>query len=171
MTRAAAQVARAAAVAPPERAIAGWMVGSFDGVRLALPQREVRLIELLGDLKRPTDDTGPECGWLAHADGAAWPAYSLDAAMRLQTRMPETRRVCVFFAAGDAVLGLACDRIVSLAADADLAAEPLPGCMRTQGSPLAGIARYADGIAAVVAASELATYINGLRGVARGAHE
>jgi hypothetical protein len=40
--------------APQARPIAGWMVLAIDGLRLALPQRDVRLIELLADLAPPT---------------------------------------------------------------------------------------------------------------------
>jgi hypothetical protein len=40
--------------APQARPIAGWMVLAIDGLRLALPQRDVRLIELLADLAPAT---------------------------------------------------------------------------------------------------------------------
>lgn len=138
----------------------GWLVLALDGLRLALPQREIRLIALTGDLTAPERDTAPEVGTLARADGLRWPAFSLDGTLALEPRPSRTRRSCVFFETNGAVRGLVCDRLWSLATDAELTAEPVPGCLRVRRSPITGFGRYRDGLVAVTRAADLASYLD-----------
>jgi hypothetical protein len=159
--------ATARATAAPAVAT-GWLVLTLDALQLSLPQRSVRQIELIGDL-RPADGLAPgPAAWLERADGRSWPAYCLDGALDPVTRVPDTRRVAVFFDAGDAVCGLLCDRVTSFASDAELAVEPLPGCMTGLPSPLTGVAHLGDGIVAVTDGAALFTYLTGAAEADRG---
>ncbi len=150
---------------------AGWVVLSIDGLRLALPQRDVRLIQLVADLKLSAAGEGHEVGWLLREAGDSWPAYCLDGALRLQRPAPDARRVCVFCEAEGAVLGIVCDRLWSLATDAELAVEPVPGCMTGAPTPVVGFARYQEGIAIVLGTTALVRYLSFLRDSGHGAHE
>jgi len=73
------------------------------------------------------------------------PAYCLDGALRRLPAVPDTRRLGVFFDTGETVCGILCDRVASLATDAELVVEPLPGCMTACPPPLTGVARCATG--------------------------
>lgn len=166
-----AAAVREAVVSAAARAAAGWMVLAIDHLRLALPQRDVRLIELVADLKSSAAGEAHEIGWLLREDGASWPVYCLDGALRLQRPAPDARRVCVFIETGSAVTGIACDHVWSLATDAELAVEPVPGCMTGTPSPISGFARYRDGVAMIVGPVELAEYLAFVQGHGNGAHE
>lgn len=169
MTLAATAVPDAASAAA--RATAGWMVLGIDELRLALPQTDVRLIELIADLKPSATDEAREIGWLLREGGDSWPAYCLDGVLRLQRPAPGARRICVFFEADDGVLGIVCDRVWSLATDAELAVEPVPGCMTGMPSPVAGFARHREGVVLVISAARLTRYLAFLQGRAHDAHE
>lgn len=153
------KAAQQTAAAAPLAAV-GWMVLAIDELHLALPQREVRKIELLADLE--IAGGGREIAWLRRRDAQAWPAYNLDARLELSA-LATSRRVCVFVGTGDRVVGIACDRLWSLASDAELMVEPVPGCMIGRPSPIRGFARYRDGIAAVAGAGALQSYLDQLR--------
>lgn len=149
------------AVAPvsPTRHAVGWLVLAIDNLYLVLPQHEVRQIELLSDIDAATPGASPAIGWLARDDGDRWPAYGLDGTLHRQHAAATARRVCVFLADADRVFGIACDHVWSLAGDADIRPEPLPGCMTGRRSPITGFARYRDGIAAVTRAAALREFL------------
>ena len=168
--------------------IAGWLVLAIDNLRLALPQREVRLIELLTDLapsasgdvqgdtsaaQAPSGQAGgvSAIGWLLRRQGAAWPVYALDAGLHPQPAPPPARRLCVFIGTQADVIGFACDRVQLLATDAELTVEPVPGCMTGMASPITGFARHQKGITSVVTAAMLAAYLVFLREHGYDAHQ
>lgn len=155
--------ARATAVhepaAPVARSAAGWMVLAIEDLRLALPQRDVRQIEIAAALRHSTAGDAREAGRLLHKDGKSWPAYCLDGTLHLLWPVPSARRVCVFFESEDGMRGLLCDHVWSLAADGDLGVEPAPGCMAVPHSPVAGFARFQGGVAVVTNATALASYL------------
>jgi chemotaxis signal transduction protein len=159
--------AHATAIPDPMAAAApvtdGWVVLAIDGLRLALPQEDVRQIELVTDLKRSAGSEAREIGWLVRAHGDPWPVYCLDDALRLQHAVRDTRRVCIFIEAGGEVLGIVCDHVWSLATRAELIVETLPGCMRDTRSPISRAARFREEIALVTDAGDLADYLGFLR--------
>lgn len=159
--------ASALAAAAPATA-AGWLVLTLDSLQLTLPQRSVRQVELIGDLHRADPGATGPAAWLTRADGYSWPAYCLDGALRRLPAVPDTRRLGVFFDTGETVCGILCDRVASLATDAELVVEPVPGCMTGLPSPLTGVARLRDGIAAVTNSAALFDYLNNLPEPDRG---
>lgn len=148
---------------PSAARVGGWLVLAIAELRLALPQSEARQIELASDLQTEDGDR-PEAGWLPRRTGAAWPAYNLDPELRIQRPAPAGRRLCVFFGTRDDARGILCDRVWPLAADADLRAEPLAGCMTGPLSPVAGLARFQDGVAVLTRAAALRAYLESLAG-------
>jgi hypothetical protein len=139
--------------------VEGWLVLAIEELRLALPQSEALQIELAYDLKG-ADEGGPEVGWLSRRTGKSWPAYCLDSALRVQRPAPAGRRLCVFFETQDDTRGILCDRVWPLAADADLRAEPPPGCMNGPRSPVISLARFQDGVAVVTSSAALRAYLD-----------
>ena len=157
---ASAEFMQAQSRVAPENAATGWLLLAIDGLRLALPQREIRLITLVGDLRIPAHNDTPEIGALAREDGTPWPVYALDGTLALDGRDSNSRRHCVFFESGGTVLGLLCDRLWSVANDARLLPEAVPGCLRARRSPITGFARHHDGLVAVTGAADLASYLD-----------
>jgi hypothetical protein len=161
----------AAHATPAASTTAGWMVLALGDLRLAFPQRDIRLIGLATDLKLSAAGESPEVGWLLRKSGNSWPVYCFDEALNLQRPAPEGRHICVFFEAGGEMFGILSDRVWSLAADSDLAVEPLPACMTGLTSPVIGVARYQESVVAVLGGTEIATYLVFLRGREHGADQ
>lgn len=145
--------------ATSKAAIAGWVVLAIGALRLALPQRDVHQIEPVADLKESGAGEGLEVGWFLNDGAPSWPAYGLDEQLRLERPSAPERRLCVFTGARDEVRGIVCNRVWSLAADADLATEPVPGCMVGPRSPATGLAQFEGGVALVTDAAALAAYL------------
>jgi hypothetical protein len=141
----------------------GWLLLEFDERRLALPQRDVRQIELVVDLGPATADGSREAGWFVLPDGDSWPAYSFDGALQLQKPAPAGQRICVFIRAGGQPFGLLCNRVSPLHADDDLDIEAVPGCLSRKHSPIAGFALVGSGLALVTNGDALAAYLGSLR--------
>lgn len=156
---------------PSALATAGWMVLALGDLRLALPQKDVRLIGLVADLKLSTAGESLETGWLLQKTGSSWPVYCFDEALQLQRPTPAGRHVCVFFEGGDETLGILSDRVWSLAADTDITVEPLPACMTGLPSPVVGVAHYQEGAVAVLGAVQMVAYLACLREREHGADE
>ena len=150
---------------PAAVAATGWLLLDIDDRRLALPQRDVRQIELAADLEAATESGAREAGWFVPRDGDAWPAYSLDAALQLQQAPPAGRKVCVFVEAAGKRFGLLCNRVAPLHADEDLEVEPVPGCLVRTHSPILGFARIGNGLAVITDGAALAAYLGSLRGL------
>ncbi len=151
--------ATAAAIIPATPTVAGWVVLAIGALRLAVPQGDIRRIELVGDLSLPETAAGVEIGWLLNNDAAAWPAYSLDERLALERSVPSVRRLCVFLGTGAAVRGVLCDHVWSLAADNDLTPEPLAGCFNGPRSPVMGLARFETSVALISSGRALTEYL------------
>lgn len=167
MTRAVAHEASIPAVSTT----AGWMVLAFGDLRLALPQRDIRLVGLVSDLKLSAAGESHEVGWLLQKSGNSWPVYCFDEALDLKRPAPEGRHICLFFEAGGEILGILSDRVWSLAADTDIAVEPLPACMTGLPSPVVGVSRYQESVVMVIGAAEVAAYLAFVRGNPHGADQ
>ena len=163
------------ATTPPAetaRSIApGWAVLGIDELRLALPQRDLRRFELASDLEAPGAKSAPAAGQFTAADDASWPAYNLDGTLHLQRVTPGARSLCAFFDAEGQTRGLLCDRVWSLAEDADLVVEALPGCMKGPPSPATGLARFQGRIAMVTNRDAISSYLAFLLEQTRVEHE
>ena len=160
-----ARSAQAGADRPREAAasvtLTGWALLTMDGVTLALPQRDIATIELVSALQPPGADGGPEIGRFAH-DAERWPVYCLDRRLAPAPALVTAARVCMLFRSDGRTLGLAGKQVSLLAADADLAVQPLPACLARPGSPLTGLALHRDRIVAVMHAPALTEYLSPL---------
>ena len=139
--------------------IVGWAVLTLDGLRLALPQRDMVTLELSSVLvSNPLGNV--EVGTFVQKN-RTWSAYALDAALALQA-VGVTRRLCAFFKTAGQVRGLLCDTFSLLPADGDIVAEPLPGCMVQTHSPIIGYALRESQVVAATSAQALAAYLEHL---------
>lgn len=148
---------------PAVTAATGWLLLDIEDRRLALPQRDVRQIELAVDLEPATASGSLEAGWFVRRDGDSWPAYSLDAALQLQQPAPTGQKVCVFVEAAGQHFGLLCNRVSPVHAGDDLKVEPVPGCIVRAHSPIVGFARVGSGLTVVTHGDALAAYLGSLR--------
>ncbi len=139
--------------------VPGWAVLAMGELWLALPQRDVRQFELASDLEAPGASLAQAAGQFMAGNDQSWPVYSLDGLLQLQRAVPEARRICVFYETEDQTRGLLCDRVWSLAEDADLIVEPMPGCMKGPPSPATGLAQFRDHIAIVTNRGALSAYL------------
>jgi len=139
--------------------VPGWAVLAFGELWLALPQRDVRQFELASDLEAPGASLAQAAGQFMAGSEESWPVYSLDGSLQLQRAVPETRRICVFFETEGQTRGLLCDRVWSLAEDADLLVEPMPGCIKGPPSPATGLAQFRGQIAIVTNHGALSAYL------------
>jgi hypothetical protein len=146
--------------APVSVTLAGWALLTMDGLRLALPQKDILTIELVSALQ-PARDGGSEIGWFAQ-DGRRWPIYCLDRRFAPAPALAATARVCVLFRSDERILGLAGTQVSLLAADEDLSVPPLPACLARPGSPLVGLALHRHAIVAVVHAAALGRHLSPL---------
>jgi hypothetical protein len=151
----------AASLSPETRpeAAAGWVVLAIDKLWLALPQRDVRQFELASDMAAPADPAAPEAGRFIGRRGESWPVYSLDESLELRRTAPAARHICAFFETEGGTRGVLCDRVWTLARDAELAVEPVPGCMTGPPSPSTGLAQFRDRIVLVTGRAALSSYI------------
>jgi chemotaxis signal transduction protein len=151
--------------APPVVAAArGWLLLDIDDRRLALPQRDIRQIELAVDLvPAMAGSRSIEVGWFVPRDGDSWPAYSFNAALELRQPAPAGQKVCVFVEAANQRFGVLCNRVSPVHTDAELEVEPVPGCLARAHSPIVGFARVGDGLAIVTDGDALASYLGTLR--------
>jgi hypothetical protein len=118
----------------------GWVVLVIDDLKLALPQRDVRTIDVVSALEVATDGDAV-AAWLVHND-ARWPAYDVDEQLSPRSTTPTRRRFCVFLHDGDALAGILCDAVSLLVADADLVMASIPAALIEPHSPVrwAGLA-------------------------------
>jgi hypothetical protein len=137
----------------------GWAVLAIDELFLALPQRDICLFEVATDLQAREVNLAEAIGYFQTHRDESWPVYRLDGALQLQRAVSEKRRIYVFFEAQGQTRGLLCDRVWSLAEDADIAAEPMPGCIKGPPSPATGLTQFRDRIAMVTDRAALSSYL------------
>ncbi len=97
---------------------------------IAVPRSQVRTVEQTEALV-PAEAGEPETGWYTKPD-EPWAAYSVDTELRLKPRR-ETERFTVFFTAAEHAVGLNCERLKILPAEAELPAFAKAVCMQNDG--------------------------------------
>lgn len=137
--------------------VPGWLVLSIDKVRVALPQKDVKTIELVSALDVAVEGE-MEAGWLEQ-DGKMWPAYGVDEQLNLRPEVPKTRRFCVMLREGDKLIGFLADQVRLLPADEDIAVSDLPGCLIVEDSPLGGLSLLDGDVVAAMRPGALAPYL------------
>jgi len=127
----------------------------LDGRPWLLPQVEVASLEPLPDID-PEVRVPHSIGAIAYRD-AWWPVYCVSGDLRILSRMPDHRRICLLLDNGTDQFGLVCDQVEVLAEPPTLF--PLPACMRMPDSPIEALALLAAGLGCATTTEHLARLI------------
>lgn len=140
--------------------LSGWLLLTIDGLLLALPQKDVKLIELFSALQVAVEGEA-EAGWYRN-DNELWPSYCLDHRLILQSRTPKNRRFCIFLEVSGKTTGILCDMVKLLPSDEDLKVQTMPDCITEGSSPILWISLFNEGVVVVTRAIALASYLSRL---------
>lgn len=141
----------------PSTEVPGWLVLSIDNMRLAVPQKDVKTVELASTLDVAVEGEA-EAGWLEQ-DGKMWPVYGVDEYLSLQAVVPRSRRFCIMLHTGDKLVGFLCDQVRMLPSDNDLNLQDMPGCLVNDSSPLRWISLFEGKVVAVAKSGGLTAYM------------
>jgi chemotaxis signal transduction protein len=139
------------------RDVPGWLVLTIDDLELALPQCDVKSVELRSMLDVAVDGEA-EAGWLEQ-DDKTWPVYGVNNRLSIMTRVPHSRRFCILLYVEDKYIGFLCDQVRILASDDDLDLQAMPECLISGHSPLKWITLLDKNVVAVVEKDGLTEYL------------
>ena len=127
-----------------------YAVLTMDTLGLLIPQHQVHALEPGFDVQR---SDGDEVGWIT-VTGTDSPVYCLSEDLRPIREVPAGRHICVLLDIGARLIGVLCDQVVMLE-QAGLQILPLPGCMRTPGTPLHGLVLNGERVLCLTSADDL----------------
>jgi chemotaxis signal transduction protein len=123
-------------LAPPE-SDAAMVVLNISGLRLALPQAEIRALESAPDID--TDETKPfSVGWVQFKQ-ERWPVYCLSQDLSLLVVVPRERRSCIVLDTGAGYIGILCDSVGIREQITPVQHQELPPPMRSPDNPILGL--------------------------------
>ena len=132
------------------------VVLKIDGLRLILPQEDVRTLESAAHVTL-IDPPENGAGWIKYA-GQNWPVYCPSDELEFLASAPAARRACVLLPVEAGYLGILCDD-ASILAHFSAQRHDVPLAMRLPESPICGLVMYEDGLACVSNASLLAGFV------------
>ena len=110
----------------------------FDSLQVLIPQRAIATIEMIDSLDTATE-VDNAAGSLSVA-GRSWPVYAPNSKFDLQPAVADSSKYCVAFdVEAQAAFAFVCDEVSSLTLASGEAIQPLPDCLRAQGSPFTGM--------------------------------
>ena len=133
------------------------VVLSIDGLKLILPQGDIRTVESISDVEL-ADKIPTSIGTINYR-GQRWPVVCLSNELLLLDVVPASRRACVMLAYDGNYLGLLCDDakvLVNFMPDSFA----MPKSMRTDASPIIGLIQYEQALACLSDANHLTSYVN-----------
>ena len=133
------------------------VVLSIDGLKLILPQGDIRTVESIGDVEL-TEKVPQSIGTINYR-GQRWPVVCLSHELILLGVVPASRRACVMLACDGNYLGLLCDDARVLV-NFMQQSFTMPNSMRTHDSPITSLIQYEQGLACLSNASRLYSYVN-----------
>ncbi len=135
----------------------------ISGLRLLLPQKEIRALETADSVEK-TDALPHSVGWLQHSQ-QRWPVYCLSQNLTLLDAVPAERRACVLLGAGTGFAGILCDD-VSISQSSQSQPLELPPAMRLPQTPVLGLIASGDeGIVCITSAEQLIAHVTLLAGM------
>jgi hypothetical protein len=128
-----------------------WTLMTIGALRLGVPQRDVRTLEPVLDLRVQPGNLD-----IGHMDleGLAAPVFCLSAALAPCAVLAAAHRVCVMLSAHGRAFGLTCERVVNAPA-AEVRRTALPRAMAAEGSPIHSLAVHENGVACLTSAAAL----------------
>ena len=132
------------------------VVLKIGGLRLMLPQGDVRTLESAGDVT-PIDPPENGVGWIEYK-GQRWPVFCPSDELALLVSVPVTRRACVLLAVESGYVGILCDD-ASILAHLSAERHEVPSAMRLPGSPICALVMLEDGLACFSNAGLLTSFL------------
>jgi chemotaxis signal transduction protein len=139
------------------RDVSGWLVLTIDNLELAIPQCDVKSVELRSILDVAVDGEA-EAGWLEQ-DDKTWPVYGVNNRLNLITKVPHSRRFCILLYVEDKYIGFLCDQVRILPSDDDLDLQAMPECLISGNSPLKWVTLLDKNVVVVVEKNGLPGYL------------
>lgn len=128
----------------------------IDGLKLLLPQNELRTLEPLEDVKHVSQEH-LEVGWISIAD-QQWPVFCVSGDLSIMGEIPKQRRIAVMLGTGNEMTGILCDEIKFVGSE-DLSVCPLPMSLRLPSSPLTDLVIYGDTVGCMTSSHNLISYL------------
>jgi len=134
---------------------------TIGGMRLVLPQSQIRALEAASDVDRQ-EPAPSSVGWIQYLQ-QRWPAYCLSSELTLLTKIPNERRACILLASGSDYVGVLCDE-VRIARQNELEQQhELPSVMHLADTPILGlIGSNEDDVGCLTDAKQLVMHITRL---------
>ncbi len=129
---------------------------SVGSLKLFLARHEVRTLELAEDMELASPEDH-ELGW-HKVQGEQIPVYGLGESLTMLRQRPETSRIVVVLATGEASIAILCDEVTFLESG-ELSFQDIPDCMNGCRSLLSGLAIYDDIVGCVTTSEHLAAYL------------
>ncbi len=129
---------------------------SVGSIKLFLARHEVRTLELAEDMELASPEDH-ELGW-QKVQGEQIPVYGLGECLTLLRQRPETSRIVVVLATGEASIAILCDEVTFLEGG-ELSFQDFPDCMNGCRTLLTGLAIYDDIVGCVTTSERLAAYL------------
>ena len=127
-----------------------------DGLKLLLPQDELRTLEPVEDVKQGSHEH-LEVGWISVADQQC-PVFCVAGDLTVLGEIPRQRRIVVMLNADNELAGVLCDEL-NIVRSEELNIYPIPVSLRGPGSPLTSLAIYEDTVACMTSSHHLISYL------------
>ena len=127
-----------------------------DGLKLLLPQNELRTLEPVEDVEQVSHEHG-EVGWLSLAD-QQWPVFCVSRDLTLLAEIPQQRRIAVMLNAANDLAGVLCDEL-KIVRPEELSIYPIPLSLQVPGSPLTSLVVYGDTVGCMTTSHHLIGYL------------
>lgn len=141
------------AISPADNKV---VVLAIDGLKLILPQRDIRTVESIGDVEL-AEKTPTSIGTINYR-GQRWPVVCVSSGLLILNAVPASRRACVMLALDGQFLGLLCDDAKVLL-NFTQQSFAIPNSMRTHDSPITGLIQYEQSLACLSDAIHLFSYV------------
>lgn len=107
----------------------------FSGLQLLLPQTEVGLIEVSGNIV--AEESAPNAIGMLKSGSNAWPVFVLGADLQPNQDRPENNKFCLCMNLGDdAVFSITCEEVSTLSFEHSDDLKLVPACMRIPNCPI-----------------------------------
>jgi len=124
-------------------------------IMMALPQRQVRSLELAVDVERGAEPPERGVGWIEFAR-RRWPVYALGPELELAPDRALDRGACVLIERDGGLFGIVVDEVERCDIDVET---PLPPSMRGASTPIEALATLESGVVCLSSARALAAWV------------
>lgn len=128
----------------------------LEQTRLLIPQREIRVLDLVLDVTRENPPPGG-IGWIGFRQQQC-PVYSPSSRLGWLSDVPTDRTICALMEGDEGVFGLLCTDIAMVKSN-ELAFHAIPAAMATPHSPINQLALYEGHLACLTTAAQIFAHL------------